>query len=39
LEDPGIDGRTILKERLKKQGVGMPFRLIWLKRGTNCKDL
>jgi hypothetical protein len=34
LEDPGVDGRTILKWIFERLGVGAQTGLIWLRIGT-----
>jgi hypothetical protein len=34
LEDPGVDGRIILKWIFERLGVGAQTRLIWLRIGT-----
>jgi hypothetical protein len=34
LEDPGIDGRIILKRIFERLGVGTQTGLIWLRIGT-----
>jgi len=35
LEDPGVDGRIILRCIFRKCDVGVWTRLIWLRIGTN----
>jgi hypothetical protein len=39
LEDPGIDGRTILRCIFRKWDVGVWTGLIWLRIGTGGRHL
>ena len=39
LEDPGVDGRIILRRIIRKWDVGVWTGLIWLRLGTGCGHL
>jgi hypothetical protein len=39
LEDPGVDGRIILKWIFERVGVGAQTELIWLRIGTGGRLL